>query len=1389
MKTIVKNMALSGVLCLAIVTANARENALMRPTTAKPSFKTEAGDCTTPSAQFDLDINNVRARLLTGGDMWWNLSEARYEVPKGDNTGTRLTAIFSGSIWISGYDAGGNLKVAAQRYRGAGDDYWPGPLSASGAVDKATCSKYDRFFNVYGSDIEIAQTAFLNKGNATTTADIPRGVLAWPGKGNQYLASDPSLLGETFNVNDNLAPFKDVDGDGLYNPVKGDYPYIPCRNGEAEAFGDQMAFWVMNDAGNIHTESNGQAIGVQINALSFAFQTTDDVNNMTFYKYEIINKSSTALTNTLISQNVDPDLGCFSNDYIGCDVANSIGIIYNGTTPDNDCQGISGYGTQLPMLGVDFFEGPLADDGVTQLGLSSFMYYNNDASDLGDPGTAQQYRNYQEGKFKSGAPAVFGGNGYTGCNTTPVTHVFPGNPSDPAQWSEVNPQCGAAISSGDRRFVQTSGPFTLNAGVAQYVTIGVVFVRPQGANGVGLKPNFQTTILPADQKAQALFNNCFKLVDGPAAPTLNIRELNQELLINLVNEPGSNNFGENYDEVDPTIALLLGTTPGTNGDSTYTFEGYMLYQLANPRVSATELNDNTKAIRVAQVDVKNNITTIINYARDPVLGLIVPTLMVADPANSGITTSFQVTEDLFATGQSKGLVNHKTYYFTAIAYAHNDYLPYNAGNPTNTQLTPFLQGRRNFKVYSAIPHQSEARNEGTVMNSVWGEGVEVNRIEGQGNGGNILQLTPETVEGILASGAVAFKDTLTYQKSNDPIGFKITDPMALVEADFELQFIEAADSNIGSSTRWRLIDLTNGDTIKSERGLDRPHEQHVFSEASDRNYGFSIKLGTPQFVYTIPGNYLASTGSPQRFVYNDLPSTVEYQNPVERWLSFVKDAGVQSVFNWVRSGDQFFDPAGQDVTKASAEAFDDAWYYTTLTPPAYGNYLPSDPDHIFDDVAGGLWAPYCLTSNYSKKVLTADEITVGKPQYVYGPGFKWQRYVGTNLPPQNTLDRLQSVDIVITPDKSKWSRCIVFETGEDEAITSGADLSPNGLSSRKGQIRMARSKTWNDPASRDYLVDDAFDIGRSWFPGYAINVETGERLNISFGEATDFADQNGRDMLWNPTDKVLSPVIFPNSLIEQQPYFGGKHFIYVSETKYDEGAAARDLLIDKFDNIGASPGFIIDTALRPFYRTLMWTSIPTLSPGYSFVADANGAKYIPPAEVTIKLRVERPYDRLATASTNFSIDSLPRYQFSTKGLGATEKNADVAKTALDEIRLVPNPYLAYSAYETDQNSNQVKITNLPNTCNITIFALDGTIIRKLSRAIDVDPATNKRIDISEAASIDQINIDNSLNWDMKNDKGITIGSGVYLFHVEAPGIGQRTLKWFGAVRPADTSNF
>jgi hypothetical protein len=51
------------------------------------------------------------------------------------------------------------------------------------------------------------------------------------------------------------------------------------------------------------------------------------------------------------------------------------------------------------------------------------------------------------------------------------------------------------------------------------------------------------------------------------------------------------------------------------------------------------------------------------------------------------------------------------------------------------------------------------------------------------------------------------------------------------------------------------------------------------------------------------------------------------------------------------------------------------------------------------------------------------------------------------------------------------------------------------------------------------------------------------------------------------------------------------------------------------------------------------------------------------------------------------------------------------------------------------------------------------------------------------------NTETSLDWDLRNHKGIPIGSGMYLIHVEAPGLGERTVKWFGLTRPLDLDTF
>ena len=69
-------------------------------------LKILGGGCLAPTSQSYLDIGNVRAMILGGGDMWWNLSAAQYEVPKDSD----LHSIFAGALWIGGLDDNDNLS-------------------------------------------------------------------------------------------------------------------------------------------------------------------------------------------------------------------------------------------------------------------------------------------------------------------------------------------------------------------------------------------------------------------------------------------------------------------------------------------------------------------------------------------------------------------------------------------------------------------------------------------------------------------------------------------------------------------------------------------------------------------------------------------------------------------------------------------------------------------------------------------------------------------------------------------------------------------------------------------------------------------------------------------------------------------------------------------------------------------------------------------------------------------------------------------------------------------------------------------------------------------------------------------------------------------------------
>jgi len=266
-----------------------------------------------------------------------------------------------------------------------------------------------------------------------------------------------------------------------------------------------------------------------------------------------------------------------------------------------------------------------------------------------------------------------------------------------------------------------------------------------------------------------------------------------------------------------------------------------------------------------------------------------------------------------------------------------------------------------------------------------------------------------------------------------------------------------------------------------------------------------------------------------------------------------------------------------------------------------------------------------------------------------------------------------------------------------------------------------------------------------------------------FGENSFLGNDNGKDLLFNPTATVIAQSGFsgPQSVV-----MGGMHYVYVMNSRYDGGAVYQQKL--------AQSAADDDTDIKTeVYDEAMWVSIPMLTPGFQLNSVDEG---LIPSRVDIKLRVKRPYEQ-ETAENN-----VLEYEFDFSKFAPTTGDTEVARDALDLVKIVPNPYYAYSAYENTQLDNRVRITNLPARATISIFMLDGTLIK----TIEVD---NQGIDTALGGEAGTTQV-NSVDWDVKNSKGVPIASGVYLVHINAPELGtERTLRWFCLTRPIDLDVF
>lgn len=470
----------------------------------------------------ELTINDVRARFYAHGLVGYDLNtgQPEFEIPVGMST----HPLYSGGMWIGGIDGADMLHGAVMMYEPnweGGPDYYTGPLTTDGSAstNADVMAQYDQVWSVTRAEV----TAHLDYYNCLADPgcdiasefpngyEIPASILNWP------------AINTTPGYDLYLAPFYDFNGDGDYDPTDGDAPCI---------LGDEALFFVFNDKGGPHLKSGMLPIGIEVQAMPFAYHAPGSWKDQTvFVRYHLINRSTLTVGDTRLGFFNDFDLGCSNDDFIGVDPPRNLAYIYNRDNVDENCNATLGYGTQPPAFGQVVLKGPLLDPdaqdnaadnslpswngtgfGDAQVdnersGVDRFIYFNREsASCCNDPVMGPDFYHYLDGYWKDGTPMTYGGSGYsTDPDAVPSTFMYPGDADPVGAGTNGEPQSPWSDTDTvlmDRRGLIGFNGFTMEPG--EHVDLLFAYVYARATSG---GPQASLSMLKAQVDSVRAFAN------------------------------------------------------------------------------------------------------------------------------------------------------------------------------------------------------------------------------------------------------------------------------------------------------------------------------------------------------------------------------------------------------------------------------------------------------------------------------------------------------------------------------------------------------------------------------------------------------------------------------------------------------------------------------------------------------------------------------------------------------------------------------------------------------------------------------------------------------------------------------------------------------------------
>lgn len=409
-----------------------------------------------PTEDVQVSWNALEFNLLNSGTLWPNRTlgfDRHYWFHANDTIGKM---IYSGSVWLAGKAPDGSIMAAANYYSNDLGDFYPGPMGATGPPDGQHCEGWDKVFHVTRLQVQahkqLADQYATAQGGTIPSHLIHGNIRNWPGAGNPYFTD---AMGALFplDTSKSWAPFFDADGDGIYDPAKGDHPAIK---------GDLNFWWIFNDAGGSHHVTKGPPMGIETSVLVSLFDTGGHAGNASYYELTV-NSPFSSYDSFYFGLYVDFDIGYGFDDYLSCDTSRHMGIGLNGANAD----GV--FGNNPPQFGVRFLETPKDSNGK-MYGMSAFRKFIGDTGAKDPPHqNPTEFWNYLQGRWRFGEPQKYGGDGYYSTGP-PFPWIYPSDPEDTTGWS----QCALGRSPFDQRFLMTSGPYHLESGKPLSFTFAVI---------------------------------------------------------------------------------------------------------------------------------------------------------------------------------------------------------------------------------------------------------------------------------------------------------------------------------------------------------------------------------------------------------------------------------------------------------------------------------------------------------------------------------------------------------------------------------------------------------------------------------------------------------------------------------------------------------------------------------------------------------------------------------------------------------------------------------------------------------------------------------------------------------------------------------------------------